>query len=621
MLQAMRSGAKSPLMKFFLLFLVGGFALWGIGDGSTGLIGGSDKAISAGKQNLSPREVATEFDRTRRAYLPNTTTDEAVEGGLLNEVIGIMSRELLYRAENQDLGLTVTRAMQREAVANEPSFQDELGQFSEGLFAQALANAGYSETEYLRRVDNILQRRQLIAPLASGLRFNNELASVVAAHEVEKRTVKLTSYAVSPEALPEPDETALNRFFQDNKSSYDVPRLRSSVIGSISAAAIAETIVISDTEIQSTYDERLDEFSMPETRDIRQMVFDDETTAATARDRLKKGEDFAKLASALLGWNSADTDLGTVTQAALDGDLATAAFAADEGAIVGPLQTAFGFHLLSVDKINAGGVTQLEDVSEQIIFTLRAERAIDVLYDKVNLLEDALGSGDTIEEAISKVGGRVNMVSNINRQGETIDSLTTKGEAQELLQDTTVLDLIWESELNEVSIIQEGSDDMFFAVNVTSETEPRERHLDEVKELVISDYKRNEAIKKARLAAEAVMDNPQTDQNTPPSAAFQRNGIGLDHEAAGLIANVAFKQNIGDIQVIETGSEAIAVRTIDIIPATDEEISETRELVLTLMNTALRDDMTNLLLISLSQKHDLRLNPAAVQQLLLGGAQ
>ena len=336
---------------------------------------------------------------------------------------------------------------------------------------------------------------------------------------------------------------------------------------------------------------------MPETRDIRQMVFDDETTAATARDRLKKGEDFAKLASALLGWNNADTDLGTVTRAALDGDLATAAFAADEGAIVGPLQTAFGFHLLSVDKINAGGVTQLEDVSEQIIFTLRAERAIDVLYDKVNLLEDALGSGDTIEEAISKVGGRVNMVSNINRQGETIDSLTTKGEAQELLQDTTVLDLIWESELNEVSIIQEGSDDMFFAVNVTSETEPRERHLDEVKELVISDYKRNEAIKKARLAAEAVMDNPQTDQNTPPSAAFQRNGIGLDHEAAGLIANVAFKQNIGDIQVIETGSEAIAVRTIDIIPATDEEISETRELVLTLMNTALRDDMTNLLLI------------------------
>ena len=130
MLQAMRSGAKSPLMKFFLVFLAGGFALWGIGDGSTGLIGGSDKAISAGGQSFSPREVAMEFDRTRRTYLPNTATEEAVNGGLLNEVIGTMSRELLFRAESYDLGLTVTRAMQRDAVANEASFQDELGQFS-----------------------------------------------------------------------------------------------------------------------------------------------------------------------------------------------------------------------------------------------------------------------------------------------------------------------------------------------------------------------------------------------------------------------------------------------------------------------------------------------------------
>jgi hypothetical protein len=84
---------------------------------------------------------------------------------------------------------------------------------------------------------------------------------------------------------------------------------------------------------------------------------------------------------------------------------------------------------------------------------------------------------------------------------------------------------------------------------------------------------------------------------------------------------VAFAQNSGDIQVIETGREAIAVRTVDIIPANDEELKETTELVLTVMNNALRDDMTNLLLLSLSQKHDLQLNLPAVQQLLLGAAQ
>jgi peptidyl-prolyl cis-trans isomerase D len=621
MLQAMRSGAKSPLMKFFLLFLAGGFALWGIGDGSTGLIGGSDKAISAGEQSLSPREVAIEFDRTRRAYLPNTTIEEAVQGGLLNEVIGTMSRELLFRAESHDLGLTVTRAMQRDAVANEASFQDELGQFSEGRFMQALANAGYSEQDYLKRVDNILQRQQLIAPLAGGLRYNNALASVVAAYELQKRTVKLTSYPVRPESVAEPDGATIDKFFQENKSSYEAPRLRSAVIGSLSVAAIAEGITISDAEIRSAFDDRLDEFRTPETRDIRQMVFDDEATATAARQRLDNGEDFAAVASSILNWSEADTNLGTVTQAALDGDLATAAFAADAGAVVGPLQTAFGFHLLSIDTITAGGVTQLDDVRDEIIAALRAEQAIDALYDKVNLLEDALGTGDTIEEAINKGGGRLDIAADIDRQGQTIDGLPLEGAASELLQDGAILDLIWDSELNEVSVIQEGSDDVFFVVNVTSETEPRERRLDEVKKLVISDYKRIEAIKEARSAAEAAVANPQADQNTAPSPAFRRNGIGLDHEAAGLIANVAFTQNSGDIQVVETGREAIAVRTIDIIPASDDELKETNELVLTVMNNAIRDDMTNLLLLTWSQKHDLQLNLPAVQQLLLGAAQ
>ena len=621
MLQAMRSGAKSPIMKFFLLFLAGGFALWGIGDGSTGLIGGSDKAISAGDQSVSPREVAIEFDRTRRTYLPNTTTAEAMQGGLLNDVIGTMSREVLFRAENEDLGLTVTRAMQRDAIANEASFQDEFGQFSEGRFLQALAGAGFTEQEYLIRVDGVLQRQQLMTAVSQGLRYDSALANVVAAHEMQKRTVKLSSFPVRPESIATPDDATIDSFFQENKPSYDAPQLRSAKIGSLSAAIIAEEITISDSEIRAAFDDRLDEFSTPETRSIRQMVFDDAATANAALDRLNNGEGFAAVAASMLEWTDADTNLGTVTEASLDGALVGPAFAAEAGAVVGPVQTAFGFHLLSIDTITAGGVTQLDDVREQIISTLRGEQAINLLYDRVNMLEDALGSGATIEEAINKAGGRLDIATDIDRQGLTIDGMPAAGQVGELLQDGAILELIWDSELNEVSVIQEGSDDMFFVVNVSTETEPRERRLDEVRAQVISDYKRVEAVKSARAAAEAVAATADGDQDTAPSPAFRRNGIGLDHEAAGLIARAAFEQNSGDIQVIETGREAIAVRTIDIIPATDEELKDTSDLVLSVMNSALRDDLTNLLLVSLSKKHDLQLNVPAVQQILIGNAQ
>ena len=150
MLQAMRSGTKSPIMKFFLLFLAAGFALWGVGDVTTGLIGGSDKAISAGEEAVSPREVAIEFERTRRNYMPASSVGEAIQDDLLNDVMGALSREVLFRAENRSLGLTVTREMQRNAIIGEKSFQDDAGVFSEGRFIQTLSSAGLSEEHYLK---------------------------------------------------------------------------------------------------------------------------------------------------------------------------------------------------------------------------------------------------------------------------------------------------------------------------------------------------------------------------------------------------------------------------------------------------------------------------------------
>ena len=77
------------------------------------------------------------------------------------------------------------------------------------------------------------------------------------------------------------------------------------------------------------------------------------------------------------------------------------------------------------------------------------------------------------------------------------------------------------------------------------------------------------------------------------------------------------QQGVRDVRVIETGSEVIAVQTIDIIHATNKELQDTVEMVLTVMNSALKTDMTNLLLMSLSQKHNLQLNMPTVQELLL----
>ncbi len=214
------------------------------------------------------------------------------------------------------------------------------------------------------------------------------------------------------------------------------------------------------------------------------------------------------------------------------------------------------------------------------------------------------------------MGGRVDFVEHVDRNGLTIDGVPVSGNVADLVQDSNVLGLIWETGVNEVSVMQESNDDLFFVVEVTSQTPQRERSLEEVRARVTADWKTVEAIKKAREQADAnAARNSDDGDLTEP---FRRNGTGLDHQAAGLIARAAFGQNTGTSSVIETGSEAIVVKTSEIMAPKPEEIDATSQYVREVMGSAMREDMLNMVLISLSAKHGLQMNTASVRQLLIG---
>ena len=617
MLQALRGGAKSPIMKVFLVFLAGGFALWGVGDMTTGLIGGSDKAISAGDESLSPREVAIEFDRTRRSYLPNATVGEALQSGLLSELTGVLARDVVFGAEAGKLGITVTRDMQRNAVANEPSFKDELGDFSQTRFISILANAGLSEADYLKQVETALRRTQIVEAVAAGTKQPDVIARTLTAHELERRTATLVSVAVNSDAIAMPDEPTLSQWFEEVKTRYDAPALRSAKLGYINPAMFLDEIEISEAEIKTAYEDRIDEFTTPEQRRVRQMVFDDVAAANTAFERVSTGEDFAAVAEALLGWSETDTQLGLVSRRDLDDTLAESVFATAAGEFTGPVESAFGIHVLAIDEIIAGGEADLADVRDAIRQTLQSESAIDLIFEKANVLEDLVASGATIDEAIGQVGGAAVTLIDIDRRGNDIDGTAYAGDGADLAADSLVVEAVWSGDIGTPGVIQEGAEDMFFIVEVTGETDPRARDLDEVRDRAVTDWKLVEAIKAARAEAEAI--GPSAFDSAEATAAFRRTGTGLDHEAARLIATAAFGQEIGETRVVETGSEAIAVRTETVTPPDEEELADTAKLLADFTSASLQRDILNTLASDLSQTHNLQVRLGGVQQILMGG--
>jgi peptidyl-prolyl cis-trans isomerase D len=251
---------------------------------------------------------------------------------------------------------------------------------------------------------------------------------------------------------------------------------------------------------------------------------------------------------------------------------------------------------------------------------LRSEEAIDLLYERANLLEDEIASGASLDEALGKVKGKIVTISEIDPNGLDIDGQAMADDS-EVAQDSAVIEAIWTNDIGSLSVLQEASEDVFFMVDVTTETDARSRTLDEVKHRAIKDWKLVQAIKAARASADAAITNPASFDNVEPSAKFRRNGLGLDHEAARLIANTAFMQANGASGVVETGTEAIAVMTSDIIEAEQSEIDETNKMVADIMKNAITEDVVSFMAINLSQKHDLQINIEPVRQLLVGSQQ
>jgi hypothetical protein len=103
-----------------------------------------------------------------------------------------------------------------------------------------------------------------------------------------------------------------------------------------------------------------------------------------------------------------------------------------------------------------------------------------------------------------------------------------------------------------------------------------------------------------------------------PTDDFNRNGIGLDHEAARLIARRVFATDVGEVGVIETGNEAIASMTVTIVPVEGETLDTTAELIGGAITNSMQQDILNVLARDLSQTHDLQINLGRVQQLLAG---
>jgi peptidyl-prolyl cis-trans isomerase C len=137
----------------------------------------------------------------------------------------------------------------------------------------------------------------------------------------------------------------------------------------------------SDEGIQKYYKENKEaQFTTPEQRCVRHILFnkDQKEKAEEVKQQVENGgDDFTKLAKE----NSQDPgsaakggDLGCLGKGETVPEFEQAAFGAEQGEILGPVQTEFGYHILQVTDVKPEQTRSLQEVESQIRSQLAAEK-------------------------------------------------------------------------------------------------------------------------------------------------------------------------------------------------------------------------------------------------------
>ncbi len=124
-----------------------------------------------------------------------------------------------------------------------------------------------------------------------------------------------------------------------------------------------------DEAMKKFYDETVKTLKGGQEVKARHILVEKEEEAKAALERLKKGEDFAKLAGELSkdpGSGKEGGDLGWFEKERMVPEFAEAAFKLDKGGVSEIVKTQFGFHIIKVDDKRDKAPPPFDDVKDQL---------------------------------------------------------------------------------------------------------------------------------------------------------------------------------------------------------------------------------------------------------------
>ena len=409
MITFMRRLASTWVAKALFILLVLSFAVWGIEDvvrkigRDTAVANVGGMSIEADEAQMAARREMSRISRQLgNRFEPNEAIRRAVATGALENLIG----ERAMLAEAQRMGVVAPEEAVRETIFAIPGLRGADGRFSREIFAQVLRSNELSEPQFLSLIRGDLLRQQLLGAVRSGAAASDAQTAPLLVWQTERRVadVVLLPFSAAPE--PEaPTEAQLQRYLENNPQRFSTPEYRQISIAVLSAETLAAEIAVSEDDIKQAFEARHGQYDTPERRQIRQVVMADEARAREVAQLWQAGADWetVEAAATAAGGQAMALPMGDKTSLPIPA-LADAAFAALPQSATDPVQSPFGWHVISVEAMEPAQIFTLDQLRDRLRQDIAKDRALDLAYERGNKVEDALAGGMTLAEAAPRFG-------------------------------------------------------------------------------------------------------------------------------------------------------------------------------------------------------------------------
>ena len=397
----------TAIMAFVLVAIIAGFAVADLSNFGTGSVGfglGSSTLAEAGSEEITDREMSDAMQR-RLAQVreQNPNAEYATIMRDFEPLLAQMIDQRAITAFADKYGFVISKRLVDAEIANLPGVRGLNGQPSIAGYQAFLAQNRMTDQQVRQGIATELVARYLLLPVSAEARVPMGVATPYASMLLEERegAAAVIPYTAFTAGL-KPSDADLQRYYAANRDRYMVPEqrvVRFATIGPEQVAGIAAT----DQEVAADYKANQASYAPKETRVLTQAVVPDQATAAAIAARARGG---AALAAAA-GRNAAVTTLDSQTReayASVAGEkAAAAAFAAAAGAVVGPIQSDFGWVVAKVDSVKTSGGKSFAAAKAEIAARLTADKRKRAIEDIVDRLQQAIDNGSNFAEAAAAV--------------------------------------------------------------------------------------------------------------------------------------------------------------------------------------------------------------------------